>query len=304
MSNPVLHSPVLLAAILERARDATRVVDATLGHGGHAAGFLAQGATVLGIDRDPDAIATARARLGVAGVTYLQSAYAAPAALAAIVTFRPEFILLDLGVSSRQLDQLDRGFTFRPAAPLDMRMGPDAPTAAAWLASVDEDELVHVLRDYADEPRAVRMAREFLRRRATAPFTVSDDVVNAVRAVLGPRSGPGDFARIFQALRIAVNEELAGLERALPAMRDALAGGGTLAVISYHSGEDRLVKGAFRAWAQGCTCPPGLPQCICGKEPLGIAEPRKAIVPLAAEIAGNPRARSAKLRFFRVYHAG
>jgi 16S rRNA (cytosine1402-N4)-methyltransferase len=185
-----------------------------------------------------------------------------------------------------------------------MRMGPDAPTAAAWLASIDEDGLVLVLRDYADEPRAVRMAREFLRRRDTAPFIISDDVVNAVRAVLGPRSGPGDFARIFQALRIAVNDELAGLERALPVMRDALAGGGTLAVISYHSGEDRLVKGAFRAWAQGCTCPPGLPQCICGKEPLGIAEPRKAIVPLAAEIAGNPRARSAKLRFFRVYHAG
>jgi 16S rRNA (cytosine1402-N4)-methyltransferase len=304
MTDATLHQPVLLAPVLERARGATRVVDATLGHGGHAAGFLGQGAAVLGIDRDPDAIATARARLGVADVTYLQSAYAAPAALAAIVTFRPEFILLDLGVSSRQLDQVDRGFTFRPGAPLDMRMGPDAPTAAAWLASIDEDGLVLVLRDYADEPRAVRMAREFLRRRDTAPFIISDDVVNAVRAVLGPRSGPGDFARIFQALRIAVNDELAGLERALPVMRDALAGGGTLAVISYHSGEDRLVKGAFRAWAQGCTCPPGLPQCICGKEPLGIAEPRKAIVPLAAEIAGNPRARSAKLRFFRVYHAG
>ena len=304
MTNAVLHQPVLLAPIVERALGATRVVDATLGDGGHAAGFLAQGATVLGIDRDPDAIATARARLGEVGVRYLQSAYAADAAVTAIANFRPEFILLDLGVSSRQLDQADRGFTFRPGAPLDMRMGPDAPTAAEWLASVDEDELTDVLRHYADEPRAVRMAREFLRRRENAPFIVSDDVVNAVRAVLGPRSGPGDFARIFQALRIAVNDELGGLERALPLFRTAMGDRGTLAVISYHSGEDRLVKGAFRAWAQGCICPPGLPQCICGKEPLGTAEPRRAIIPLAAEVAGNPRARSAKLRFFRVHHAG
>ena len=304
ISEPALHQPVLLGPILERARGAAHVVDATLGHGGHAAGFRAQGALVLGIDRDPDAIATARARLGEIGVTYLQSAYAAEAAIAAIGRFHPEFILLDLGVSSRQLDQADRGFTFRPGTPLDMRMGPDAPTAAEWLAGVDEEELAGVFREYADERHGRRMAREFLRRRETAPFALSDDVVNAVRAVLGARSGPGDFARIFQALRIAVNDELGGLSRALPALRDALAPDGTVAVISYHSGEDRLVKGAFREWEQSCTCPPGLPQCICGKKPLGTAEPRRAIVPLAAEIAGNPRARSARLRFFRVHHAG
>ena len=304
IAHPVLHQPVLLAPILERARGALRIVDATLGHGGHAAGFIGQGAELLGIDRDPDAIATARARLGEVGVSYLQVPYGSDAALKAVSAFQPGFILLDLGVSSRQLDQAERGFTFRPGAPLDMRMGPDSPTAADWLAGVDEEELTAALRNFADEPKAVRMAREFLRRRDNAPFVTSDDVVNAVRAVLGPRSGPGDFARIFQGIRIAVNDELGGLERALPAFRDALLPDGTLAVISYHSGEDRLVKGAFRAWEQGCTCPPGLPQCICGKKPLGMAEPRKAIIPLAAEIAGNPRARSAKLRFFRVHHAG
>ncbi len=298
------HLPVLFAPIMERARDARRVVDATLGDGGHAAGFVAQGATLLGIDRDPDAIATARARLGEEGVAYLQLPYASDAALTAVRAFHPDFVLLDLGVSSRQLDQADRGFTFRPGAPLDMRMGRDAPTAADWLASVDEEELASALRNHADEPRAKRMAREFLRRRENAPFVTSDDVVNAVRAVLGPRSGPGDFARIFQGIRISVNDELDGLERALPVFRESLSEGGTLAVISYHSGEDRLVKGAFRAWEQGCICPPGLPQCICGKTPLGSATPRKAIIPLAAEIAGNPRARSAKLRFFRVHHAG
>jgi 16S rRNA (cytosine1402-N4)-methyltransferase len=298
------HLPVLLTPILERARGAAHVVDATLGHGGHAAGFLANGSEVLGIDRDPDAIATARARLGEDHIQYLQLPYSDPAALAAVAAFQPDFILLDLGVSSRQLDQADRGFTFRAGAPLDMRMGPDAPTAADWLAFVDEPELMRVLREYADEPKAGRMAREFLRRRETEPFTTSDHVVNAIRGALGARSGPGDFARIFQAIRIAVNDELGGLARALPAFRDALIAGGTLALISYHSGEDRLVKGAFRAWEQGCTCPPGLPRCICGKTPLGKAEPRKAIIPLAAEIAGNPRARSAKLRFFRVHHAG
>lgn len=300
----ILHVPVLLAPILDRARGAERVVDATLGDGGHAAGFVAQGARVLGIDRDPDAIATARARLGFDRVAYLQATYASDTALRAVSAFRPDFALLDLGVSSRQLDHADRGFTFRPGALLDMRMGPDAPTAAEWLASVDEAELTAVLRDFADERRAARMAREMLRRRANAPFLTSDDVVNAIRAVLGPESGPGDFARIFQGLRIAVNDELGGLERALPAFREALPEGGTLAVISYHSGEDRLVKGAYRAWQQSCTCPPGMPRCICGKMPLGSAEPRKAIIPLAAEIAGNPRARSAKLRFFRVHHAG
>ncbi|MGH7594117.1 MAG: 16S rRNA (cytosine(1402)-N(4))-methyltransferase, partial [Gemmatimonadales bacterium] len=184
------------------------------------------------------------------------------------------------------------------------RMGPDGPTAAEWLAQVDEERLTTVLRDYADERRALRLARELLRRRRTAPFVISDDVVNAIRAVLGSESGPADFARIFQGLRIAVNDELAGLDRALPAFRDALVQSGTLAVISYHSGEDRLVKGAFRSWQQDCICPPRLPQCICGKVPLGAAEPRRAMVPLAAEIAGNPRARSAKLRFFRVDHAG
>ncbi|MEO8714371.1 MAG: 16S rRNA (cytosine(1402)-N(4))-methyltransferase RsmH [Acetobacteraceae bacterium] len=304
MSQPILHQPVLLGPILDRARGARRIVDATLGHGGHAAALLAPGVTLLGIDRDPDAIATARERLGDAAVTYLQRPYGSDDALRAITAFHPDFILADLGVSSRQLDQADRGFTFRAGAPLDMRMGPDAPTAAEWLAGVDEAELVAMLRKYADEPKAGRLAREMLRRRENAPFVTSDDVVNAVRAVLGPRSGPGDFARIFQGIRIAVNEELTGLERALPAFRDALSPGGTLAVISYHSGEDRLVKGAFRAWEQGCTCPPQLPQCVCGKEPLGRAEPHKAVIPLAAEIAGNPRARSAKLRFFRVQHAG
>ncbi len=294
-----LHVPVLLAPILARAEGASRVVDGTLGHGGHAAAFLAAGAEVLGIDRDPDAIATARARLGDERMQYVNAPYASPEAVAAVAAFHPDFLLLDLGVSSRQLDDESRGFTFRPGAPLDMRMGPDAPTAAEWLKSVDQVELKQVLRDYGDEPKAGRLAAEIVRRRENSDLATSDDLVNAIRASLGPRSGPGDFARIFQAVRIAVNEELTGLEEVLPLFREAVGPGGTLAVISYHSGEDRLVKGAFRLWGAGCTCPPGLPQCICGHVPLGRSEPRKAMIADDAETRANPRARSARLRFFR-----
>lgn len=274
-------------------------MDATLGHGGHAQAFLDSGAEVLGIDRDPEALAIATARLEGRTLCTILGVYSDPTVLDVVRQFRPDFILLDLGVSSRQLDDSARGFTFRPGALLDMRMGPDTPTAAEWLASVEEDELLDVLRDWGDEPQAKRLARELIRRREHAPLATSDDLVNAIRAVLGPRSGPGDFARIFQAVRIAVNDELSGLERALPALVDALAPGGTLAVISYHSGEDRVTKGAFRAWSVGCTCPPGLPQCICDTHPLGVSKPRKAIVADAAEIAANSRARSARLRFFR-----
>jgi 16S rRNA (cytosine1402-N4)-methyltransferase len=300
---PALHQPVLLGPVLEAARGARHVVDATLGHGGHAAALRRAGAEVLGIDRDPDAIATARARLGEDGVRYLPRSYDDPEALAAVAAFNPDFILLDLGVSSRQLDEVGRGFTFRPGAPLDMRMGGEGPTAAELLNLTPEAELERVFAEYGDERQARRLAREVVRRRGRQPFASSDDLVNAIRAVLGPRAGPPDFARLFQAVRIAVNDELEGLARALPALRDALRHNGRLAVITYHSGEDRLVKHAFREWASACVCPPKQPVCTCRGRALGRAEPRKPIVPDPAEIAANPRSRSAKLRIFRVTHA-
>ena len=296
---PTLHQPVLLGPVLEAARESIRVVDATLGHGGHAGALRAAGAEVLGIDRDPDAIRTARARLGDAGI-YLNLAYDDPEALAAAASFEPDFVLLDLGVSSRQLDQIERGFTFRPGAPLDMRMGAAEATAADLLNAESESSLERVLADYGDERRARRLAREIVRRRARHPFAISDDFVNAIRAVLGPRAGPPDFARLFQAIRIAVNDELDGLARALPAFRDALTPGGKLAVIAYHSGEDRLVKQSFRDWASSCVCPPRQPVCTCRGRALGRLIPRKPIVPTDDEVAANPRGRSAKLRIFQV----
>jgi 16S rRNA (cytosine1402-N4)-methyltransferase len=180
-----------------------------------------------------------------------------------------------------------------------MRMGMTGPTAAAFLNGAEEAELARVFAEYGDERRARRLAREVVRRRARHPFAISDDLVNAVRATLGPRAGPSDFARLFQAVRIAVNDELDGLATALPAFRDALAPGGRLAVITYHSGEDRLVKRMFREWAAACVCPPRQPVCTCRGRPLGRLVPRKPIVPEPAEVAANPRARSAHLRIFQ-----
>jgi 16S rRNA (cytosine1402-N4)-methyltransferase len=305
MSDPTstYHVPVLLRPVLEAARGARRAVDATLGDGGHAAALRDAGALVLGIDRDPDALGVSRARLGQSGMQYLLAAYDSPEALALVRQFTPDFILLDLGVCSRQLDETARGFTFRPGAPLDMRMAARGETAADFLNRADERTLETAFRDFGDERRARRLAAEIVRRRSRQSFATSDDLVNAVRATLGAKSGPSDFARLFQAVRIAVNRELEGLERALPNFRDALVTDGRLAIITYHSGEDRLVKQAFRAWARSCVCPPELPVCACRGRPLGRLEPRKPITPEESELALNPRARSAKLRTFVVGHA-
>jgi 16S rRNA (cytosine1402-N4)-methyltransferase len=298
--SPTFHLPVLLEQVLEAARGARRAVDATLGDGGHAAALLEQGIEVLGIDRDPEALAVSRARLGDARMQYLQAPYGSAEALAAVKAFRPDFILLDLGVSSRQLDQEARGFTFRPGAPLDMRMGTVGSSAADVLNTSRAGDLEALFRDYGDERRARRLAGEIVRRRARRPFTTSDDLVNAIRATLGARAGPSEFARLFQAVRMAVNDEPGELERALTGYRDALKPGGRLSIITYHSGEDRVVKQAFREWARGCVCPPDFPVCICRGRALGRAVPRKAIVPDTAELAANPRARSAKLRNFQL----
>jgi 16S rRNA (cytosine1402-N4)-methyltransferase len=297
------HVPVLLPAVLAAARGAHRAVDATLGDGGHAAALLEMGAEVLGIDRDPEAIAISRARLGEGRIHYLEAPYASAEALATVARFEPDFILLDLGVSSRQLDETTRGFTFRPGAPLDMRMGHGGQSAADLLNHADLETLEIIFRDYGDERRARRLAAEVVRRRTRHGFATSDDLVNAVRATLGAKAGPPDFARLFQAVRIAVNDELRGLERALPAFRDALKPGGRLSIITYHSGEDRLVKQSYREWARSCVCPPGLPVCVCRGRALGRSEPRKPIAPEDSELVVNPRARSAKLRTFVVGHA-
>ena len=295
----VFHIPVLYQAVAEWAAGSRRAVDATAGGGGHTALLRSTGAELLAIDRDPAALAAAQAALGSSGITWLEAPFASDQALAAVRAFRPDRILLDLGVSSHQLDDEARGFSFRPGAPLDMRMTPGkGPRGADVLNTWSEELLETAFRDSADEPRARALARAVVRRRRRAAFTTSDDFVNAIREVLGPRSGPSDFARLFQAVRIAVNDERGQLARALPALRDALVPGGRLGVISYHSGEDRVVKQAFRDWARACVCPPGQPVCTCRGRPLGTLLTKKAVTPEASEIAANVRARSAKFRAF------
>lgn len=277
-------------------------MDATLGGGGHAALLRDAGADVLAVDRDPEAVTAARALLGDAGLTYSTGSFGSAQVLGTIETFRPDRILLDLGVSSHQLDSHDRGFTFRPGAPLDMRMGDQGATAADILNTWPAERLAECFVGLADERPAVarRLGRAIVRRRARAPFGTSDDFVNAIREALGPRSGPADFARLFQSLRIVVNEELEQLEHALPALRAALVPGGRLGVISYHSGEDRIVKHTFREWGRSCVCPPRQPVCTCRGRPLGRVLTPRALRPSPAEVAANPRARSARFRGFEV----
>lgn len=300
----VYHVPVLLTPVLELLGDVRTVLDCTLGGGGHAAALVERGAHVTGIDRDPRALVAARSRLSDAETAgqfrALLGNYGDLAHAGLAPDERFDGILLDLGVSSHQFDDPRRGFTFREGAPLDMRMGDDAAVdAAGLLNTIDEIDLSALLRNFADEPRAARLAREIVRRRERQLFETADDLVGAIRAVLGPRSGAPDFARIFQAVRIAVNNELSGLESALPLLRDRLEPGGVLAVISYHSGEDRLVKHAFRAWSTACTCPPRQPRCVCGAVALGETVTRRAIVASEEEKQENTRARSAKLRGWR-----
>ena len=299
------HAPVLAAETIDFLGASTRVLDCTLGGGGHSQALLDAGVqTVIGVDRDPEALAAATQRLqpyAAAGrFLAVQSNYADVTEEPALDGLTFDGILLDLGISSHQVDAESRGFTFRPGAPLDMRMGPDAERSAdEFLNDESETSLARVFRDFGDEPQAGRLAREILRRRANQPFATSDDLVKAIRAVLGPKSGPGDFARLFQAVRIAVNDELPGLERALPALRDRLSPGGTMVVISYHSGEDRIVKNTFREWSAACICPPKQPICTCRGRPLGTTLTRRPLTASDDETAANPRARRARLRAWR-----
>lgn len=295
------HAPVMVAEVLDFLAARTLVLDCTLGGGGHSAALLAAGSRVIAVDRDPSALAAARTRLADAARAGRFSAFAGNYAhldrIDALAGARFDGILLDLGISSHQIDATDRGFSFRPGAALDMRMGEDAHTdAAALLNEAPVEELARIFREYGDERHAPRLAREVARRRDRRPFAIADDLVDAIRGTLGARAGSADFARLFQAVRIAVNDELAGLARALPDLRDRLAPDGVLVVIAYHSGEDRLVKNAFREWSASCICPPRQPVCTCRGHALGETLTRKALAPSAAEIAHNPRARSARLR--------
>ena len=304
--NSVYHEPVMADEVLDLLdpHGEALFLDGTLGGGGHTRRILeaCPGCRVVAVDRDPQALAEARAALADLGdrVRILHGRFDDAAADAEVRASGLDGALLDLGVSSHQLDDDARGFAFRRGVALDMRMDLTQETdAARFLAEASEEELTRVFRDLGEEPRARRLAREVVKRRATEPMENSDQLVAALSVTLDRSPSAQDKARIFQAVRIAVNEELESLERGLPALRDALKEGGVLVVIAYHSLEDRMVKNAFRAWSASCVCPPESPICTCRGRPLGETLTRKPMRPTDDEIARNPRARSARLRAWR-----
>ena len=310
MTNTFYHLPVLYGEVLEWMRPEAKGVylDGTLGGGGHSEGILtASGgtATLYGIDRDPAAIAAAQARLGrFAGFHAIHGNFHEARALLAEAGAPPlTGALLDLGVSSHQLDTAERGFSYHENAPLDMRMDPSAgQTAAEYLAEISKEELRRILLDYGEEKWAARIAEVFVEHRGKAPILTTGDLVAVVDAAIPKavrRKDEGHPARrTFQAVRIALNDELAPLEAALEGLAGCLALGGRLLVITFHSLEDRIVKNTFRRMQNPCTCPPKAPICTCGKKTMGKAMAGGAVKPGGEEVTENPRARSAKLRVF------
>lgn len=302
----VYHEPVMAEEVLAflAPADGALLLDGTLGGGGHTRLLLEScpGCRVVAVDRDPAALAEAAQALAHVRdrVRFLHRRFDDACADAEVRDRGLDGALLDLGVSSHQLDAEARGFAFRRGVALDMRMDTTQEgDAVRFLAEASEEELTRVFRELGEQPRARRLAREIVKRRATEPLTTSDDLVAALTVAMGKSPTAQDKARIFQAVRIAVNEELVSLERGLPALRDALKEGGVLVVIAYHSLEDRMVKNAFREWSASCVCPPESPVCTCRGRPLGETLTRKPVRPTDDEVARNPRARSARLRAWR-----
>jgi 16S rRNA (cytosine1402-N4)-methyltransferase len=307
-TNPADHVPVLADEVREllAVRPGETVVDATFGAGSHSRLLvedLEGSGKLVAIDRDPTVRAYFdRVKASARGVQmrFLRGDHAVVLSQLAGNGVKADAVLLDLGLSSMQVDRPERGFSYATDAPLDMRMDPsDELTAAEIVGTWDEKELATVFRRYGEERYARQIARGIVARRREAPIERTGQLVDAVRASIPApaRFGEGHPAkRVFQALRIVVNHELDSLEKALPAAFEMLRPGGRLAVISFHSLEDRIAKHFLRDRARGCTCPPEFPVCVCGHEPeLRILTP-KPVRPSPAEVEANPRASSARLR--------
>ena len=301
------HVPVLADEVLAALdpRPGETVVDCTFGSGGHSellAGRLRGEGKLIAIDRDPTiAPYFERLRRSTAvKARLLHGEFSQVLTQLAGNGVQADAILLDLGVSSMQLDRPERGFSYATDAPLDMRMDPSAELTAADVVNVtNEFELATIFRRYGEERNARQIARAIVRRRTQQPFERTGELVETIKgAIPAPaRFGEGHPAkRVFQALRIEVNDELGALERALPAALEMLRPHGRLAVISFHSLEDRIVKRFLRDEEHGCTCPPDFPVCACGAQPTLRAMPRRAIRPSASEVARNPRSQSARMR--------
>lgn len=303
------HTPVLVREVVEALSPALSpgsvFVDCTVGGGGHAEALLetAPGIRMVGMDRDPDALEAARNRLARFSprLALVKANFAQVGVVTAeLVDGEVKGVLYDLGVSSPQLDRPDRGFGYRLDAPLDMRMDRSDPLSAAEVVNTyPEERLAEVISKFGDERFARRIARAIVRRRVSRPFDSSADLAEVVRSAIPAatrRRGPHPARRTFQALRIEVNRELESLADSLPQSIEILSPGGRLAVIAYHSGEDRLVKRAMADAARGCKCPADFPRCVCGARASLRLLNRKPIRPTTEEVEANPRSDSARLR--------
>ena len=316
MTEEYRHTPVLLAECLEYSnlKPQHTFVDATLGGAGHSlemAKLVGPGGTLIGIDQDEVALAAARSRLESLpdgqrpNLELLRGNFGdMDDLLVSAEVPGVDAFLFDLGVSSVQIDTPSRGFSFKENGPLDMRMDPGKTTltAAEIVNTYNAADLTRIIRAYSDEKWASRIADFIVRSRANGRIETSEQLVDIIKAAIpasARRAGGHPAKRTFQALRIEVNSELDVLRRGLDAAVRWLNPGGRLVVISYHSLEDRIVKETFNAYANRCTCPPDLPVCVCGKEPILDLVTRKPLLPTAGEIERNPRARSAKLRVAR-----
>ncbi len=300
------HQPVMAKEVLQllEPERGSLFLDATIGGGGHAERILESNpaARLIGLDQDSEAVAAARRRLagfGERAKVVTGNFRDAADLLEEYIDVGLDGALMDLGVSSHQIDTMARGFSFRRGTPLNMRMGGTTGgwrTAADLLNTASEEELGKIFRDYGEERKWRGMSREIARRRGHEPLSTADDLVAAARVALGRTLSPRDKARLFQAVRIAVNEELDALRDGLKVIARLLKSEGRLVVIAYHSLEDRIVKETFREWSRTCVCPPEFPICTCRGHALGQRLTRKPLRPADSEVEANPRARSARLR--------
>ena len=298
------HVPVLLEQCIEGLAidPAGTYLDGTAGGAGHSREIAKRLTTgrLISLDQDPDAIQTATERLqGLPAQVVQVNFRQAKQALAQLGLQQINGALLDLGVSSHQLDDGDRGFSYHMDAPLDMRMSQSGQTAADLVAALSREELARILRDYGEEPYAWQIAGRIVKEREQKPILTTLQLAELVASAVPPaerRKSKNPARRTFQALRIAVNSELDALNEGMDGIFDCLAPGGRFCIITFHSLEDRLVKNKFRRWATACTCPPEYPVCLCGGKPKAKLITRKPIEADSTELESNRRSRSAKLR--------
>ncbi len=297
----MIHTPVLVDEVvrfLMTGREGT-YIDGTVGTGGHAEAILEAGGEkvrLVGIDRDPRALAIAADRLDRFGdrVRLVQGDFSR--ITKHVAGGKCEGVLLDLGISSLQIDDRERGFSYMADGPLDMAMGPGGGDVAHLIDTASQKTLSRIIRRYGEERRSGAIAREIVRERSSGRIERTGRLRKAIERAVPARDVVSTLARVFQAMRIWANEELEQLEAFLPAALELCVPGGRMVLISYHSLEDRIVKRFFRTEEKGCTCPPEFPQCVCGKEPRLRILTRRPVLPGEIEISENPRARSAKLR--------